>query len=49
MKRGTKGLLALVGAAILFGSTGAFVKILGDFYTEPGQLIARSIAAGIQP
>lgn len=37
-----KGFLALLGAAILFGSTGAFVNILSNYFTEPGQLIIRS-------
>lgn len=40
-----KGFLALLGAAVLFGSTGAFVKILSDSFTEPGQLIVRSAIA----
>ncbi len=40
-----KGFLALLGAAILFGSTGAFVNILSNYFTEPGQLIVRSVIA----
>lgn len=40
-----KGFLALLGAAILFGSTGAFVKTLSESFTEPGQLIVRSTIA----
>ena len=40
-----KGFFALLGAAILFGSTGAFVTTLGAVFTEPGQLIVRSAIA----
>ena len=41
----SRGFLALLGAALLFGSTGAFVTILNQYFTEPGQLIIRSLVA----
>lgn len=43
--RRLKGFFALLGAAVLFGSTGAFVNILGGYFTEPGQLTVRSAIA----
>lgn len=39
--------MALIGAAILFGSTGAFVVVLSQYYTQPGQLVVRSAVAAI--
>lgn len=44
-KHRLRGFFALLGAAVLFGSTGAFVNILGAYFTEPGQLIVRSAIA----
>lgn len=44
-QRQVKGFVALVAAAALFGSTGAFVNVLSNIFTEPGQLIVRSALA----